>query len=54
MIFFYVKIKDSIGKGEFGEVLLADYKGEKIAVKQLKDLRTHTHSSLIEEAYHMT
>ena len=31
------QLKESIGKGEFGDVMLGSYKGEKVAVKILKD-----------------
>lgn len=34
---FAFQLKESIGKGEFGDVMLGSYKGEKVAVKILKD-----------------
>jgi c-src tyrosine kinase len=33
----YGQLKESIGKGEFGDVMLGAYRGEKVAVKILKD-----------------
>lgn len=33
-----LKLNESIGKGEFGEVKLGIWKGEKVAVKVLKNL----------------
>jgi c-src tyrosine kinase len=32
-----LQLKESIGKGEFGDVMLGYLKGEKVAVKMLKD-----------------
>ncbi|KXJ27222.1 Tyrosine-protein kinase CSK [Exaiptasia diaphana] len=32
-----LKLLEPIGKGEFGDVLLGEYKGQKVAVKSLKD-----------------
>ncbi|XP_046454047.1 tyrosine-protein kinase CSK-like [Daphnia pulex] len=32
-----LQLKESIGKGEFGDVMLGSFKGEKVAVKILKD-----------------
>lgn len=32
-----LQLKESIGKGEFGDVMLGAYRGEKVAVKILKD-----------------
>jgi len=32
-----LQLKESIGKGEFGDVMLASYRGDKVAVKILKD-----------------
>lgn len=36
-ILFFLQLKESIGKGEFGEVMLGILRGEKVAVKVLKD-----------------
>lgn len=32
-----LQVKESIGKGEFGDVMLGILKGERVAVKMLKD-----------------
>jgi c-src tyrosine kinase len=32
-----LQLKESIGKGEFGDVMLGYYKGDRVAVKMLKD-----------------
>jgi len=32
-----LQLKESIGKGEFGDVMLGILRGEKVAVKMLKD-----------------
>ncbi|XP_047736209.1 tyrosine-protein kinase CSK [Hyalella azteca] len=44
-----LKIGDSIGKGEFGDVLLGEWRGVKVAVKRLKD-NIHAAEQLREEA----
>lgn len=33
-----LQLRESIGKGEFGDVMLGILRGEKVAVKMLKDL----------------
>lgn len=33
----YFQLRESIGKGEFGDVMLGILRGEKVAVKMLKD-----------------
>lgn len=44
-----LQLKESIGKGEFGDVLLGVYKDKKVAVKTLKD-STETAQKFIAEA----
>lgn len=44
---------DSIGKGEFGDVLLGEWKGTKVAVKRLKD-SSKAAQGLLDEACLMT
>ncbi|XP_069948491.1 tyrosine-protein kinase CSK isoform X2 [Cherax quadricarinatus] len=48
-----LKLLDSIGKGEFGDVLLGDWLGQKVAVKRLKD-SSRAAQGLLEEASLMT
>lgn len=48
-----VKLLDSIGKGEFGDVLLGEWGGQKVAVKRLKD-SSRAAQGLLEEASLMT
>lgn len=47
-----VQIKESIGKGEFGDVMLGIYKAQKVAVKSLKD-STETAQKFLAEAHVM-
>ncbi|XP_063695850.1 tyrosine-protein kinase CSK isoform X2 [Culicoides brevitarsis] len=47
-----VQIKESIGKGEFGDVMLGIYKNQKVAVKSLKD-STETAQKFLAEAHVM-
>lgn len=47
-----LQIKESIGKGEFGDVMLGIYKGQKVAVKSLKD-STETAQKFLAEAHVM-
>lgn len=47
------QLYDSIGKGEFGDVLLGDWKGTKVAVKRLKD-SSKAAQGLLDEACLMT
>ncbi|XP_076062792.1 tyrosine-protein kinase CSK-like isoform X2 [Oratosquilla oratoria] len=51
--FSELKLMDPIGKGEFGDVLLAERNGQKVAVKRLKD-NSRAAQSLLEEACLMT
>ncbi|KAG7166655.1 Tyrosine-protein kinase CSK-like 1 [Homarus americanus] len=48
-----LKLLDSIGKGEFGDVLLGEWIGLKVAVKRLKD-SSRAAQGLLEEASLMT
>ena len=43
-------LKESIGKGEFGDVTLGFLRGEKVAVKSLKDSSQATQKFLQEAA----
>ena len=43
----------SIGKGEFGDVVLGEWKGNKVAVKRLKD-SSKAAQGLLDEACLMT
>ena len=40
-----VKIKERIGKGEFGDVMLGEYKGQKVAIKSTKDVKKMTRNA---------
>ena len=51
--FFQLNETDSIGKGEFGDVLLGDWNGRKVAVKKLKD-NSQAARDLLAEASVMT
>lgn len=44
-----LQLKESIGKGEFGDVMLGYYKGDRVAVKVLKD-STAAAQKFVEEA----
>ncbi|XP_066980904.1 tyrosine-protein kinase CSK-like isoform X4 [Macrobrachium rosenbergii] len=48
-----LRLLDSIGKGEFGDVLLGEWGGQKVAVKRLKD-SSRAAQGLLEEASLMT
>ncbi|XP_042861827.1 tyrosine-protein kinase CSK-like [Penaeus japonicus] len=48
-----LKLLDSIGKGEFGDVLLGEWQGQKVAVKRLKD-SSRAAQGILEEASLMT
>lgn len=49
-----VAILEKIGKGEFGDVMLATYKGESVAVKTMKDIQTRRTNLFLAEASVMT
>lgn len=44
-----LQLKENIGKGEFGDVMLGYYKGDRVAVKVLKD-STAAAQKFVEEA----
>jgi c-src tyrosine kinase len=48
-----LQIKESIGKGEFGEVVLGIYRQKKVAIKMLKD-STEAAQNFLAEASVMT
>jgi c-src tyrosine kinase len=48
-----LEIKESIGKGEFGEVVLGIYRKERVAIKMLKD-STEAAPKFLAEASVMT
>lgn len=48
-----LELRESIGKGEFGDVLLGVYRGNKVAVKTLKD-SSEAAQKLLTEALLMT
>lgn len=45
---------EKIGKGEFGDVMLATYKGQKVAIKTMKELQTRRTNQFLAEATVMT
>jgi len=48
-IFLFVQLSEKIGKGEFGDVRLGNYNGQKVAVKELiKDSSIATQKFLAE------
>lgn len=53
MFCFILQLSDSIGKGEFGDVLLGEWRGSKVAVKRLKD-SSKAAQGLLDEACLMT
>lgn len=44
----FLQLNEAIGKGEFGDVLLGMYRGEKVAVKMLKDSSVEAQKFLTE------
>jgi c-src tyrosine kinase len=49
-----VKIKERIGKGEFGDVMLGFYQGQKVAIKVMKDMQPQRTKQFLAEATVMT
>ena len=49
-----VKIKEKIGNGEFGDVMLGVYEGKKVAIKSMKDIKTRNAQRFLAEATVMT
>ena len=49
-----VKIQEKIGKGEFGDVMLGNYKGQKVAIKVMKDMQPQRTKQFLAEATVMT
>lgn len=49
-----VKYLEKIGKGEFGDVMLGNYKGKKVAIKTMKELVTRRTNQFLAEATVMT
>ncbi len=49
-----VQILEKIGKGEFGDVMLGFYQGQKVAVKSMKDIQTRNAQRFLAEASVMT
>ena len=45
---------EKLGKGEFGDVMLANYKGQKVAIKTMKDIQTRRTAQFLAEATVMT
>ena len=52
--FFKFQYKEKIGKGEFGDVMLGEYKGQKVAIKTMKELQTRRTQQFLAEATVMT
>ena len=49
-----VKIQEKIGKGEFGDVMLGAYQGQKVAIKVMKDMQPQRTKQFLAEATVMT
>lgn len=49
-----VKIQERIGKGEFGDVMLGSYQGQKVAIKVMKDMQPQRTKQFLAEATVMT
>eukprot|EP00096_Caligus_rogercresseyi_P012433 TRINITY_DN520_c0_g1_i2.p1 TRINITY_DN520_c0_g1~~TRINITY_DN520_c0_g1_i2.p1 ORF type:complete len:465 (+),score=103.02 TRINITY_DN520_c0_g1_i2:169-1395(+) len=49
-----VSLLERIGKGEFGDVMLGRYKGDRVAIKSMKDIRTRNAQRFLAEATVMT
>lgn len=49
-----LQILEKIGKGEFGDVMLGMYNGQKVAVKSMKDIQTRNAQRFLAEATVMT
>jgi len=49
-----VKIQEKIGKGEFGDVMLGNYQGQKVAIKVMKDMHPQRTKQFLAEATVMT
>ena len=49
-----VKIQEKIGKGEFGDVMLGNYQGQKVAIKVMKDMQPQRTKQFLAEATVMT
>ena len=47
-------ISEKIGKGEFGDVMLGVYKGQKVAIKAMKEIATKNAQRVLAEASVMT
>jgi c-src tyrosine kinase len=45
---------EKLGKGEFGDVMLANYKGQKVAIKTMKEIQTRRTAQFLAEATVMT
>ena len=45
---------EKLGKGEFGDVMLATFKGQKVAIKTMKELQTRRTAQFLAEATVMT
>ena len=49
-----VKIQEKIGKGEFGDVMLGAFQGQKVAIKVMKDMQPQRTKQFLAEATVMT
>ena len=49
-----VKIQEKIGKGEFGDVMLGTFQGQKVAIKVMKDMQPQRTKQFLAEATVMT
>jgi len=49
-----IEYHEKLGKGEFGDVMLATYKGQKVAIKTMKEVQTRRTAQFLAEATVMT
>ena len=54
VVILFLQYLEKLGKGEFGDVMLATFKGQKVAIKTMKELQTRRTAQFLAEATVMT
>ena len=49
-----MQVLEKIGKGEFGDVMLGRYRGQQVAIKSMKEMKTRNAKKFLAEASVMT